>query len=134
LAAVAGLLRGANAAACSIACYAFHRDAQEDRPPMSNPKRNPGSDEPDEFTPGERGLLFGWEWARLTREGEKIDPLAVSAEDPQRIAASVRDQITAAMRERLDASEDPDAESAFWAGFRDGVRAYLAEIQTGGEN
>jgi len=34
---------------------------------MSNPKRNPGSDKPDEFTPGERGLLFGWEWARLTR-------------------------------------------------------------------
>jgi hypothetical protein len=101
---------------------------------MSNPKRNPGSDEPDEFTPGERGLLFGWEWARLTREGDKIDPVAVSAGDPQGIAAPVRDQITAAMRERLDASEDPDAESAFWAGFRDGVRAYLAEIQMGGEN
>jgi hypothetical protein len=101
---------------------------------MSNPKRNHGSDEPDDFTPGERGLLFGWEWARLTREADKIDHVAVSAEHAQRIASSVRDQITAAMRERLDASEDPDAESAFWAGFRDGVRAYLAEIQTGGEN
>jgi hypothetical protein len=109
---------------------------------MSNPKRNRGSDEPDEFTPGERGLLFGWEWARLTREGgvvaldaegNEIDP-AVAAEDPQRLAAWARDQILAAMRERLDASEDPDAESAFWAGFRDGVRAYLAEIQMGGEN
>jgi len=106
---------------------------------MTNP--NPSSDEPDEFTPGERGLLFGWEWARLTREGDvvaldaegnRIDPIAATAEDPQRIAASVRDQITAAMRERLDASEDPNAESAFWAGFRDGVRAYLAENPDGG--
>jgi hypothetical protein len=86
--------------------------------------------------------LFGWEWARLTREGGvvaldaegyEIDP-AAAAEDPQSIAASVRDQIAAGMRERLDASEDPDAESAFWAGFRDGVRAYLAEIEMGGEN
>ena len=118
------------------------RDPQEDRPPMSNPKRNPGSDKPDEFTPGERGLLFGWEWARLTREGgvvalddegNEVDP-AAAAEDPQRLAAWARDQILAAMRERLDASEDPDAESAFWAGFRDGVRAYLAESQMGGEN
>jgi hypothetical protein len=134
LAAVAGLLPSANAAAGSIACFVFHRDAQEDRPPVSNPKRNPGSDGPDEFTPGERGLLFGWEWARLTREGNKIDPIAASAGDPQRIAAPVRDQITAAMRERLDASEDPDAENAFWAGFRDGARAYQAEIQMGGKN
>jgi len=109
---------------------------------VSNPKRNPGSDKPDEFTPGERGLLFGWEWARLTREGgvvardaegNEIDP-AAAAEDPQRLAAWARDQILAGMRERLDASEDPDAESAFWAGFRDGVRAYLAESQMGGEN
>jgi hypothetical protein len=35
------------------------------------------------------------------------------------------------LRERLDASEDPDAESAFWGGFVTGVRAYIMEVRLG---
>ena len=35
------------------------------------------------------------------------------------------------MAERLAASEDPDAESAFWAGFITGVRAMIVEMRTG---
>jgi hypothetical protein len=97
----------------------------------------------DEFTPRERGLEAGDRWARWSREhgvvarsdGHAIDPVAAAAQEPPRIAESLRRVIMdAGIRERLDASEDPDAEGAFWAGFRDGVRAYLVEVDVGTAN
>jgi hypothetical protein len=93
----------------------------------------------DELTPRERGVVLGYTWAELARarglvvtdaKGRKIDPLLAAAHKPPVIATEVRDQLMdEGMRERLDASDDPDAESAFWAGFGDGVRAYLVEVE-----
>jgi hypothetical protein len=107
--------------------------------------------EQDEITPRERGLLIGHDWARATYqacrpdgvlelgyddEGEPLpDPVVEAAQEPPRIPTRTRDQImNAGMRERLDESEDPDAEGAFWAGFCHGVRAYLVEVQVGSSN
>jgi hypothetical protein len=97
--------------------------------------------EQDEWMPRERGLSLGNAWARMMRvqgaqavdaEGRTYDLVAEAAKEPPVIAAQVRDLIMeGGMRERLDASEDPDAEGAFWAGFRDGVRAYLVELDIG---
>jgi hypothetical protein len=81
-------------------------------------------------------------WARWGREhgviahdadGNLIDAVAAAAQEPPHIAEDVRRYLmdTAGMRERLDASEDPDADGAFWAGFRDGVRAYLVRVRVG---
>jgi hypothetical protein len=43
--------------------------------------------------------------------------------------SSLRQQTMDAMRERLDASDDPDAESAFWDGFNHGMRAYTRRFR-----
>jgi hypothetical protein len=99
----------------------------------------------DDYTPRERGLLIGSDWAQSTREhggsavddkGNPIDPLRAAAAETPYIAPTLREEIMAAgMRERLDASESADADAAFWSGFRDGVRAYLVRMETGqGEN
>lgn len=94
----------------------------------------------DEFTPRERGLLIGHATALAFAEGEvsvegiePMDAVRFLAADPPLIPEDLRVRIMdAGMRERLDASEDPHAESAFWVGFVNGARAYLVEIQIGG--
>jgi hypothetical protein len=96
----------------------------------------------DEYTPRERGLLIGAIWAEHTakssarytdRDGHPVDVVAEAAKKPPQIPDDVRRMIMdeAGMRERLDASEDPDADGAFWAGFRDGVRAYIVLVRVG---
>jgi hypothetical protein len=98
----------------------------------------------DEFTPRERGLLAGHRFARIFREagttyededGVRIDPVLSAAQDPPVIAQQVREAVMdGGMAERLAESDDPDAEDAFWDGFAQGVRAYLAEVDTGMSN
>lgn len=99
--------------------------------------------EKDEYTPRERGLLIGNRWAgdmrragarAVDHEGLVRDPLVEAAKETPVLGVDTRDliMVEGGMRERLDASEDPDAESAFWAGFRDGVRAYLVVVEVGG--
>jgi hypothetical protein len=101
--------------------------------------------EPDEFMPHERGLLMGHRWAEEARKrglsardagDNTIDPVVAAAAEPPRIAEQMRRWLMddCGVRERLDASEDPDAESAFWGGFQSGVRAYLVEVETGTDN
>ena len=105
----------------------------------------PTEDEHDDFMPRERGLLSGEIFARSCREngitardgdGNEIDPVAAAAQNPPHIAEATRHKIMddGGMQERLAASDDPDAEGAFWAGFRDGVRAYLVRVRTGTDN
>jgi hypothetical protein len=107
------------------------------------------SGEIDEFTPRERGLLIGKQTAMAVATGERtltspdtgepadadmvIEGMAL---DPPSIPEGIVDEIReVGMRERLDASEDPDAEAAFWAGFAHGVRAYVVEVRLGtGDN
>jgi hypothetical protein len=104
----------------------------------------------DEFTPYDRGLVFGKTMAQDIARGElqaadedgvvRTAPwvLRALAADTPRVPAELRDLIMGSpggMAERLAASEDPDAESAFWGGFRTGVRAYIVEQRIGaGEN
>ena len=99
----------------------------------------------DELMPRERGLVLGNKWARLVRQhevmaydedGRERDPVAEAARETPHIADDLRRSLMeeGGLRKRLDASEDPDAESAFWAGFRDGARAYLfylVELRSG---
>jgi hypothetical protein len=99
----------------------------------------------DEFAPRERGLLIGNNWADSVRgqvwhdaDGNRVGALTEAARDTPHIPDAVRAMILDAdgggIQERLDASEDPDAEGAFWAGFRDGVRSYLRWRRTGSQN
>ena len=59
------------------------------------------------------------------RRGRQARVVLAAAQDPPVITRSTHDLIMhdGGMRERLDASEDPDAERAFWDGFVTGVRA-----------
>jgi hypothetical protein len=72
----------------------------------------------NEFTPRERGILAGQEWA-TSYDGDLRD-LRPTADGV--IAPDLRKEIEA----RLAASDDVET-SAFWAGFAHGVRAYLVE-------
>jgi hypothetical protein len=64
--------------------------------------------------------------------GHQIDLVVAAAQDPPQIAESLRKQVIEGGW--LDASADPDAEGAFWAGFQHGVRAYLVETEIGMQN
>ena len=92
------------------------------------------NDQPDEWTPRERGLLMGHDIAEEIGRGAMSGQLRPLAADPPQIPSLLRDRIMGewGMRERLDASEDPDADSAFWGGFVSGVRAYIMKVRTGG--
>lgn len=87
-------------------------------------------DEPDEFTPRERGLLIGHRWAMIA--APLVDRAALLAvaegEIPDELRAFVGEH---GMAERLQASDDPAAENAFWAGVVTGVRAFVVELDTG---
>jgi hypothetical protein len=97
------------------------------------------TEEPDEFTPRERGLLIGREVAgQIAREQMRATQLTpdqaldVLAAGPPQVPRELYDWIMGdGLRERLDASVDPDAESAFWGGFVTGVRAYITEVRLG---
>ena len=98
--------------------------------------------EVDEYTPRERGLLIGHRWAREVRRlgvvavaDDEIYVIERAASEPPDIAEEqVRRSLmeNCGVRECLDASEYPDAESEFWGGRRDGVRAFLVEQKVGG--
>jgi hypothetical protein len=108
---------------------------------MSTEDRTP--DEPDEFTPHQRGMLLGAKVAEsvgrgdlqaYNEEGVAIDLLTAMAGGPPHIPENMRRWIMGppvGMAERLAASEDPDAEDAFWAGFGEGVRAYIVQTRIG---
>jgi hypothetical protein len=89
----------------------------------------------DELTPREVGILAGYEWVRLhARSGPRTSDGDLAAlTDTGLVSAETRETVLAAgMRERLDASKDPDAEEAFWGGFVHGARAFVVEVKTGG--
>jgi hypothetical protein len=92
------------------------------------------NEKPDEWTPRERGLVMGHDIAEELGRGTTAGQLEPLAADPPQIPPLLRDRIMDewGMRERLDASEDPDADSAFWGGFVSGVRAYIMKVRTGG--
>ena len=98
--------------------------------------------EPDEYTPRERGLLLGHALAqKIARGGVAIvggtpgEVLDALAGDPPQVPSELYEHIMDGMAERLADGEDPDAEEAFWAGFVHGVRAFLVELQIGtGDN
>jgi hypothetical protein len=79
----------------------------------------------DEFTPRERGLLIGHAWAQ-----EAASPKAAKhVADTEQVPDDVREIVLGdgRMRDRLEASIDPNAEAAFWGGFVHGVRAFVVE-------
>ena len=91
----------------------------------------------DEFTPRERGLMIGYEFAS-TWPGHSPDDreMLVRMADGEMPADVWEEMLDGGMRERLDASVDPDAEEAFKGGFADGPatlasynRAYRARIE-----
>jgi hypothetical protein len=79
----------------------------------------------DEFTPRERGLLIGHAWAQEAASWEAAKQVA----DAEQVPDDVREVMLGhgGMRERLEASIDPNAEAAFWGGFVHGVRAFVKE-------
>lgn len=77
----------------------------------------------DEFTPRERGLLIGHAWAQEAASTE----VATHVADTEQVPDNVRETVLDSMRERLEASIDPNAEAAFWGGFVHGVRAFVKE-------
>lgn len=77
----------------------------------------------DEFTPRERGLLIGHAWAQEAAPLEAAKRVAETEQVPD----DVRETVLDSMRERLEASIDPNAEGAFWGGFVHGVRAFVGE-------
>jgi hypothetical protein len=93
--------------------------------------------EPDEWTPRERGLMFGHSAAesvarselRAISDDRKLLTsealLNALAQDPPKLPEHLRRSILEEMAERLAASDDPDAEAAFWSGFSCGVRAFI---------
>jgi len=86
-------------------------------------------EEPDEFTPRERGLRIGHLWAERTDATRvELEHVAARGELPGELREYV---LAAGMRERLGACEDPNAEDEFWTGFADGVLAWLRESYTG---
>ena len=82
----------------------------------------------DEFTPRERGLMIGYEFAS-TWPGHSADDreMLVRMADGEMPAEVWEEMLEGGMQERLDASVDPDAEEAFRGGFADGVRAFIVE-------
>jgi hypothetical protein len=101
----------------------------------------------DDWTPYERGLQIGNATAKSIARGELqaapdedtvMTPgefLRALAADTPHVPVQLRDLIMdSGMTERLAESEDPDAESAFWGGFRQGVRAHIVEMEIGGDN
>jgi hypothetical protein len=79
----------------------------------------------DEFTPRERGLLIGHAWAQEAASLEAAKHVA----DGEQVPDDVREIVLGdgGMRDRLEASIDPNAEAAFWGGFVHGVRAFVVE-------
>lgn len=83
----------------------------------------------DEFMPRERGLRAGYSWMELAHpEGDAVEQVVERGEIPQAVSDHVLAPATG-MRERLDASVDPDAYARFWEGFIHGARAYMAKAQ-----
>ena len=99
----------------------------------------------DEYTPRDRGLLVGSDFADRVAKGKVVlheyedSPPIPPAEALEKMAAGTphvpddlrRILIEAGIMDRLAESEDRDAGSAFWGGFRDGVRARIIELQRG---
>ena len=90
--------------------------------------------EPDEITPHERGLMFGEAVAKSISRGEMPGDLGALAADQPRMPVSLRSRIMDewGMGERLAASEYCDSRGAFWQGFVNGVRGYIAKLQASG--
>jgi hypothetical protein len=90
--------------------------------------------EPDEFTPHERGLMFGEAIADRIGRGEMAGDLAALAHDPPQVPPPLHDRIMNEWRmgERLAASEYCDGEGAFWQGFVQGARSYIQKARAGG--
>ena len=84
----------------------------------------------DEFTPSERGLMIGYEFAS-TWPGHSPDDreMLVRMAEGEMPADVWEEMLDCGMEERLDASADPDAEESFRGGFADGVRAFIVESQ-----
>lgn len=82
----------------------------------------------DEFTPRERGLLIGHAWAQEAASPKAAEHVA----DTEQVPDDVREVVLGdgRMRDRLEASIDPNAEGAFWGGFVHGVRAFVKEELT----
>ena len=81
----------------------------------------------DEFTPRERGLLIGHAWAQEAASPEAAKHVVDTEQVPDDVREVVLER--GGMRDRLEASIDPNAEAAFWGGFVHGVRAFVKEEQ-----
>jgi hypothetical protein len=70
-------------------------------------------------------LLIGHAWAQEAASPEAAKDVA----DTEQVSDDVRETVLGAggMRDRLEASIDPNAEAAFWGGFVHGVRAFVRE-------
>jgi hypothetical protein len=88
-------------------------------------------DRVDEYEPRERGLLAGYDWMRLGDHQEQVDLVyeVLNGNVPGAVEAQVMEGT--GLRERLEASIDPEAEPRFWEGFSHGARAWMAKQQTG---
>ncbi len=89
----------------------------------------------DEFTPRERGLMIGYEFASTWPGHSPDDRELLGAWPTARCPRTRRRDARRRMRERLEASVDPHAAEAFRGGFADGPatlaiynRAYRARI------
>jgi hypothetical protein len=81
-------------------------------------------DPEDEFTPRELGLLAGVGWATVARP-ELVTQVAKGGLCPQEVMQA---HVSAGMRDRLAEYDDAQAaEDAYWKGFAQGVRAFVAQ-------
>ncbi len=99
--------------------------SEEGVPGLSN---GADGDAEDEFTPRERGLMIGYAFASTWPVGSPEDrEILVRMADGEVPADAWEEMLEGGMRERLDASVDPDADEAFRGGFVDGVGAFIVE-------
>ena len=101
--------------------------SEEDVPDVSDDSDVGGE---DEFTPRERGLMIGYEFASTWPGHSPDDREMLERMADGEMPADVWEEILdGGMRERLDASVDFDAEEACRRGFADGVRASIVEAR-----